>query len=91
MLNGWEFDDFAHIGLPTGAANAYNSAFEHKGGTKFLPILYIGEQQVKDGTNYMMICHTESILPNSLERIVNIVINVDSTGKGKLVSTDIIA
>lgn len=84
-LGGWNIDEMKGCNLPQKAQSAFTAVTGELTGADYMPVLYVGSQVV-NGVNYCILAMQTLITANPVNRLVKMIINVDTNGVAKLVS-----
>ncbi len=90
MIGGWNFDDVKSCKLPQKVASAFTSVMGELTGADYMPVAYLGSQEV-NGMNYCVLALQTIISLNSDKRLIKMIINVSPDGRASLVSVSGIA
>ena len=85
MLGGWDISSLKACNLPQKAASAFALVTGGLVGAEYMPVLYVGSQQVH-GTNHCIIAVQTVITANPEKRLVKMIINEMPDGTANLVS-----
>ncbi len=88
-LGGWNYDEVKGVTLPQKAESAFTEVTRGLVGANYEPVLYAGSQVV-NGVNYCIIALQTSVTAHPEQRLMKMIINVDSSGKSRLVSVNVI-
>ena len=89
MLGGWNFDEVKGVNLPQKAQSAFTEVTNGLLGANYEPVLYAGSQVV-NGVNYCIFALQTSLTAHPEQRLMKMIINVDSKGKANLVSVSVV-
>ena len=84
-LGGWDLSALKSCALPQKAASAFSAATGGIVGAEYMPVLYVGSQQVH-GTNHCIIAVQTLVLANPEKRLVKMIVNESQTNPGSIVS-----
>ena len=90
VLGGWDISEMKVTNLPQKVCSAFTVVTGELTGADYQPVLYVGKQIV-NGTNYCVLAIQRLVVHNPEQRLVKMIINVDSSGKTSLVSISGIA
>lgn len=90
LLGSWDISEMKGCNLPQRAQSAFTAVTGGLVGADYQPVLYVGSQVV-NGTNYCILALQRIITATPEQRLVKIVINVDTKGTASLVSVSGIA
>ena len=90
VLGGWNIDDMKGCNLPQKVQSAFTTVTSELVGADYQPVLYIGSQVV-NGMNYCVLAKQTIITATPENRLVKMIINVDTKGVASLVSVSGIA
>ena len=79
ILGGWNIDEMKSVNLPQKAASAFTAVTGGLMGADYMPVLYVGTQQV-NGTNYCILAVQTLTTAEPEKRLVKMIINVDTKG-----------
>lgn len=85
ILGGWDLSALKSCALPQKAASAFSAVTGGLVGAEYMPVLYVGSQQVH-GTNHCIIAVQTLITANPEKRLVKMVINEGTDNPGSIVS-----
>ena len=85
ILGGWDLSALKACNLPQKAASAFSAVTGGLVGAEYMPVLYVGSQQVH-GTNHCIIAVQTIITANPEKRLVKMVINEGQDNPGSIVS-----
>ena len=85
ILGGWDLSALKACTLPQKAASAFAAVTGGLVGAEYMPVLYVGSQQVH-GTNHCIIAVQTLITANPEKRLVKMVINEGTDNPGSIVS-----
>ena len=85
ILGGWDLSALKACNLPQKAQSAFTAVTGGLVGAEYMPVLYVGSQQVH-GTNHCIIAVQTLITANPEKRLVKMVINEGSDNPGSIVS-----
>ena len=88
-LGGWNYDEVKGVNLPQKAESAFTEVTSGLVGANYEPVLYAGSQVV-NGVNYCIFALQTSLTAHPEQRLMKLIINVDSSGKSRLVSVNVI-
>ena len=89
MLGSWNYDDVNGCNLPQKAQSAFTEVTSELVGADYEPVLYAGSQVV-NGVNYCILALQTSVTAHPEQRLMKLIINVNSGGKARLVSISVI-
>lgn len=89
MLGSWNYDDVKGCNLPQKAQSAFTEVTSELVGADYEPVLYAGSQVV-NGVNYCILALQTSVTAHPEQRLMKLIINVNSGGKARLVSISVI-
>ena len=84
-LGAWDFSALKACSLPQKAASAFANVFGGLTGAEYMPVLYVGSQQV-NGVNHCIIALQTLITQNPEKRLVKLIINEAPDNSASLVS-----
>ena len=84
-LGGWDISSLKSCNLPQKAASAFANVCGGLVGAEYMPVLYVGSQQV-NGTNHCIIAVQSIITANPEKRLVKMVINEALDNSASIVS-----
>ena len=86
-LGGWELDnaEVRAVLLPQKVASAFYDVTSDMVGADYTPVAYIGEQIV-NGVNYCVIALQSIVAPQSVDRLVKMILHVNTEGRASLKS-----
>ena len=90
VLGGWNIDDMKGCNLPQKVQSAFTAVTSELVGADYMPVLYVGSQVV-NGMNYCVLAKQTIITATPENRLVKMIINVDTKGVASLVSVSGIA
>ena len=90
VLGGWNIDEMKGVNLPQKAQSAFTAVTSELVGADYMPVLYVGSQVV-NGMNYCVLAKQTIITSTPENRLVKMIINVDTKGVASLVSVSGIA
>ena len=90
LLGGWDLSALKACTLPQKAQSAFTAVTGGLVGAEYMPVLYVGSQQVH-GTNHCIIAVQTLVIANPEKRLVKMVINEGSDNPGSIVSISGIA
>lgn len=85
LLGGWDISALKSCALPQKAASAFSAVTGGLVGAEYMPVLYVGSQQVH-GTNHCIIAVQTLVTANPEKRLVKMVINESQDNPGSIVS-----
>ena len=85
LLGGWDLSALKSCALPQKAASAFAAVTGGLVGAEYMPVLYVGSQQV-NGTNHCIIAVQTLITANPEKRLVKMIINESQDNPGSIVS-----
>ena len=85
ILGGWDLSALKACNLPQKAQSAFTAVTGGLVGAEYMPVLYVGSQQVH-GTNHCIIAVQTLITANPEKRLVKMVINEGTDNPGSRVS-----
>ncbi|MBQ7593247.1 MAG: hypothetical protein IJU48_02705 [Synergistaceae bacterium] len=85
QLGSWNIDEMKSVNLPQKAQSAFTAVTSGLMGADYMPVLYVGTQQV-NGTNYCILALQTLMTAEPEKRLVKMIINVDIKGVASLVS-----
>ncbi len=85
ILGGWDLSGLKACNLPQKAASAFAAVTGGLVGAEYIPVLYVGSQQVH-GTNHCIIAVQTLITANPEKRLVKMIINESEGNPGSIVS-----
>ena len=89
ILGGWNFDEVKGVNLPQKAQSAFTEVTSELLGANYEPVLYAGSQVV-NGVNYCIFALQTSLTAHPVQRLMKMIINVDTKGKANLVSVSVV-
>ena len=90
ILGGWNIDEMKGCNLPQKVQSAFTAVTSELVGADYMPVLYVGSQVV-NGMNYCVLAKQTIITATPENRLVKMIINVDTKGVASLVSVSGIA
>lgn len=84
-LGGWDISAMKSCNLPQKAQSAFTTVTGGLVGAEYMPVLYVGSQQVH-GTNHCIIAVQTLITANPEKRLVKMIINESEGNPGSIVS-----
>lgn len=85
LLGGWDISALKSCTLPQKAQSAFTAVTGGMVGAEYMPVLYVGSQQV-NGTNHCIIAVQTLITASPEKRLVKMVINESQDHPGRIVS-----
>ena len=85
ILGGWDLSALKACTLPQKAASAFAAVTGGLIGAEYMPVLYVGSQQV-NGTNHCIIAVQTLITATPEKRLVKMILNESQDNPGSIVS-----
>ena len=84
-LGSWDISALKSCNLPQKAASAFTAVTGGLVGAEYMPVLYVGSQQVR-GTNHCIIAVQTLVTSEPEKRLVKMILNEGTDNPGSIVS-----